>query len=686
MGRPRLYHTPDEKAKARKLKDEQYYENTPHKTPSPSQDILDQLELMDKSLSDLTAQPSFYSSVCDESIRVESLQPIEDKLSLIEDIFQPSHELMATLLQVDGIGSRWKHAEAIHQRFQDVICRLDDILCYGMEGIQVLSSMYSSALNAPIKREEMNIRPLTRAETRFLREWVPEYCIAKGEGSTQTEVFLNRFWLMWFDRFPLEFPEALEDPDLTEWRRGKRKEVRRLVRIRGQGAYECITGQRVLETLYWLNLTMKRTRETSAGETQREGCAICRAMGGEHSTLSSPSVSVSMGKRRRVHNAIDDDDTFCIDEQHSRQLKVSASRRYFICTPRSPKKKTVVPALVPLEPQSTSWTPNEDVEAWDADAIEELVNDTIDPALVKKRSNTSDDPLREWIPYREEFVWESIRAEAQSEAAHAGECATCRDKLENEQAMERATTPLREMGDPLYHCLECFGFRNECLDCCMERHKNLPLHWIEQGFSVRLLSESRKTYDSSRVEIPKYRHERLMKRAGRGNIENGIATTSPGDLALICAACPQPGINLPEGWERVPPALRPQDETEKDVKLQLIEMENEAAPPAQRHRLKAQASERDLTSTQAAKVEEARLAFHRQLKQFRALQAVYMLLALALVDIQVDERPEDFDLYFPSSLDAEERNRTCTRGLATKEDKLREAQCHDSLDRIRLLQ
>ncbi|KAF9487718.1 hypothetical protein BDN71DRAFT_1513702, partial [Pleurotus eryngii] len=47
-----------------------------------------------------------------------------------------------------------------------------------------------------------------------------------------------------------------------------------------------------------------------------------------------------------------------------------------------------------------------------------------------------------------------------------------------------------------------------------------------------------------------------MKRAGRGNIENGIATTSPGDLALICAACPQPGINLPEGWERVPPALR----------------------------------------------------------------------------------------------------------------------------------
>ncbi|KAF9502212.1 hypothetical protein BDN71DRAFT_1515913 [Pleurotus eryngii] len=311
--------------------------------------------------------------------------------------------------------------------------------------------------------------------------------------------------------------------------------------------------------------------------------------------------------------------------------------------PRSPKKKTVVPALVPLEPQSTSWTPNKDVEAWDVDAIEELVNDAIDPALVKKRSNASDNPLREWIPYRKEFVWESIRAEAQSEAARAGECATCRDKLENEQAMERATTPPREMGDPLYRCLECFGFRNECLDCCMERHKNLPLHWIEvwedgcfkrttlqkMGLRIQLGHESaactnpaagpksftilhinsvhlvnidycdcerrvprriqllraglypatvqypatcatlgvlkhfhglslcsKTRYKAFLRMVRQYRHERLMKRAGRGNIENGIATTSPGNLALICAACPQPGINLPEGWERVPPALR----------------------------------------------------------------------------------------------------------------------------------
>jgi hypothetical protein len=26
----------------------------------------------------------------------------------------------------------------------------------------------------------------------------------------------------------------------------------------------------------------------------------------------------------------------------------------------------------------------------------------------------------------------------------------------------------------------------------------------------------------------------------------------PGDLAIFCPACPQPGINLPQGWEKDP--------------------------------------------------------------------------------------------------------------------------------------
>lgn len=44
----------------------------------------------------------------------------------------------------------------------------------------------------------------------------------------------------------------------------------------------------------------------------------------------------------------------------------------------------------------------------------------------------------------------------------------------------------------------------------------------------------------------------MLKRAGRGHDECGVQGTRPGELAVICPACPHPGINLPEGWEDAP--------------------------------------------------------------------------------------------------------------------------------------
>lgn len=48
-----------------------------------------------------------------------------------------------------------------------------------------------------------------------------------------------------------------------------------------------------------------------------------------------------------------------------------------------------------------------------------------------------------------------------------------------------------------------------------------------------------------------FRHLKLMKRAGRGNIDGGLCLTGAGDLALNCPACPMPGVNLPKNWEEV---------------------------------------------------------------------------------------------------------------------------------------
>lgn len=56
--------------------------------------------------------------------------------------------------------------------------------------------------------------------------------------------------------------------------------------------------------------------------------------------------------------------------------------------------------------------------------------------------------------------------------------------------------------------------------------------------------------------IQEFRHIRMMKRGGRGNIKDGIATTSEGDLAILCPACPHVDINLPPNWRDVEFALK----------------------------------------------------------------------------------------------------------------------------------
>lgn len=42
----------------------------------------------------------------------------------------------------------------------------------------------------------------------------------------------------------------------------------------------------------------------------------------------------------------------------------------------------------------------------------------------------------------------------------------------------------------------------------------------------------------------------MLKRAGRGH--DGISATKMGECAVLCPACPHPGINLPKNWETAP--------------------------------------------------------------------------------------------------------------------------------------
>ena len=49
-----------------------------------------------------------------------------------------------------------------------------------------------------------------------------------------------------------------------------------------------------------------------------------------------------------------------------------------------------------------------------------------------------------------------------------------------------------------------------------------------------------------------WRHLHLLKRGGRGHSPGGAAGTAPGELAVLCPACPYPDINLPTDWKSVP--------------------------------------------------------------------------------------------------------------------------------------
>ncbi|KAJ7617529.1 hypothetical protein DFH06DRAFT_1274184 [Mycena polygramma] len=59
--------------------------------------------------------------------------------------------------------------------------------------------------------------------------------------------------------------------------------------------------------------------------------------------------------------------------------------------------------------------------------------------------------------------------------------------------------------------------------------------------------------------VRQHRMMEMAKRAGRGHSDTGIAGTAQGKLALKCRACPQPEMNLPEGWDKINWAEMPED-------------------------------------------------------------------------------------------------------------------------------
>jgi hypothetical protein len=54
--------------------------------------------------------------------------------------------------------------------------------------------------------------------------------------------------------------------------------------------------------------------------------------------------------------------------------------------------------------------------------------------------------------------------------------------------------------------------------------------------------------------IRQWRHLKMLKRSGYGHLDD--VETQDHSCALLCPACPHPGINLPPNWEDAPKEKR----------------------------------------------------------------------------------------------------------------------------------
>ena len=59
-------------------------------------------------------------------------------------------------------------------------------------------------------------------------------------------------------------------------------------------------------------------------------------------------------------------------------------------------------------------------------------------------------------------------------------------------------------------------------------------------------------YDQFRRMVHEWCHLKVLKRFGHGHDPAGVEHTQEGECVILCPACPQPGKNLPDNWDRAP--------------------------------------------------------------------------------------------------------------------------------------
>ena len=75
--------------------------------------------------------------------------------------------------------------------------------------------------------------------------------------------------------------------------------------------------------------------------------------------------------------------------------------------------------------------------------------------------------------------------------------------------------------------------------------------YLSNYFLIDGLMFSKDRYKAFLRSLRMWRHIKMLKRGGQSYDSTGIEGTSPGELAVLCPACPIPSVNLPPNWHSV---------------------------------------------------------------------------------------------------------------------------------------
>ncbi|KAJ7677408.1 hypothetical protein B0H14DRAFT_3536656 [Mycena olivaceomarginata] len=107
----------------------------------------------------------------------------------------------------------------------------------------------------------------------------------------------------------------------------------------------------------------------------------------------------------------------------------------------------------------------------------------------------------------------------------------------------------------------------------------------------------------------------------------------------------------------------------------------------EKRRVRVQVVLKKAGTVQQIDIAALRHGLNRSIHRLRNLQATYMPIAIVALgqrlNVPEDEQPENVSLFLPSALTAAQRATETVRGLADIENKLRDAQCSSTLERLR---